>query len=463
MSRPAGIAARLDGLPLTPLHVGIAVLCGLGLVIDVAELSLNGALSVVFSTPPNRMEPFALGLLVASVFLGAAVGAPLLGRLADRHGRRLTLRLSLVVVAVPSFAAALGPDGAWLTTCRFAAGLALGAYPPLMTAYLTDVLPPRWRARIILIAVSIGVLGWPAVIFAVRWLSPIAPLGLEGWRWSLIGAGAAAAAMAWAFRHVPESPRWLAVAGRPAEAERACRRFEDAAGIAAVARGGVGEAARGPALQSGREAATAGRAAAGAAAIDTRLPDGYWQRVTLIATVYLLRAWPTIGFPTVAGAMLVVKGWGAGDSLLFVGIAGFGASFGALAASFVVDRFERRTALTLCSLAMVGFGIAFAASDTALGLVVAGTAFNVVGAIYGPVLSVYAAELFPTARRATATATAWGANRLGSALAPLALLPLLAVGGPMAVLATIALATGLNLVLILAFGPRGFAGRPVPG
>ena len=45
-----------------------------------------------------------------------------------------------------------------------------------------------------------------------------------------------------------------------------------------------------------------------------------------------------------------------------------------------------------------------------------------------------------------ALATAWAANRLGSAIAPLVLLPLLGMCGVM---------------LVLIFGPRGLAGRPL--
>jgi hypothetical protein len=52
-------------------------------------------------------------------------------------------------------------------------------------------------------------------------------------------------------------------------------------------------------------------------------------------------------------------------------------------------------------------------------------------------------------------------DRIGSALAPLVLLPLLQLYGSMLVLATIAATLLVNLVLILAFGPRGLVGQPL--
>ena len=85
------IAARLDALPVTPLHAAVVVLCALGFLFDVAEAALSNALSAVFSAPPHAVASHQLSLLLGSVFAGGAIGAPLLGWLADRQGRRLTL------------------------------------------------------------------------------------------------------------------------------------------------------------------------------------------------------------------------------------------------------------------------------------------------------------------------------------------------------------------------------------
>jgi putative MFS transporter len=183
------VAARLDALPVTPLHIAVVVLCALGFLFDVAEAALSNALSAVFSAPPHAVAPYQLSLLLGSVFAGGAVGAPLLGWLADRKGRRLSLIFSLLLLAVTSTLAALSPDVTWLTAFRVLSGLALGAYPPLMVTYLSDVVPPGRRGMLILVCGAIGFLGAPAVVFLVRWLTPLMPFGLDGWRWALmIGA-----------------------------------------------------------------------------------------------------------------------------------------------------------------------------------------------------------------------------------------------------------------------------------
>jgi putative MFS transporter len=439
----AGIPSRLDSLPLTCLHLAAVALCAAGMFVDVAELALSGTFSAIFSAPPHSLDATQLGMLLASVFVGGAVGSPLLGWLADRHGRRLALQLSLLLVAAPSLGAAFSPDANWLIFFRLLSGMALGAYPPLMSAFLADIMPPKRRAPLMLGGVAFGLLGAPLVGLLVWWLTPLAPLGIEGWRWALIGMGLLAGLLTPAFLLVPESPRWLATRGRFEEADRACRRFEAAAGVVA----------------SAEVAAPVRTGAASATAM--RVFGAHWPQIVLIAALYLMRPWATVGFPVIAGAVMIAKGYRLDESLVSVGISGFGAALGAMLAATMVDRLPRRTALAVCSLALIAVGLVFTLADGIVILVSAMAAFNFLIAIYGPVLSIYAAEIFPTSIRATATASAWSFNRIGSALAPLALLPLLHLYGPVLVFTTIAASLLINLALIAAFGPRGLAGQPL--
>ncbi len=81
-----------------------------------------------------------------------------------------------------------------MTVFRFISGLALGAYPPLTAAYLSDLLPPRRRGVLMLLCGALAFLGAPAMIFLIRWLTPIAPFSIEGWRWALIAGAVVSAA-----------------------------------------------------------------------------------------------------------------------------------------------------------------------------------------------------------------------------------------------------------------------------
>jgi putative MFS transporter len=440
----AVLADRLDRLPLTRLHLAIVALGGIGLFVDTAELSLGSVLSAVFSVPGSPLDTSQLAWLLASVFIGGAIGAPLLGWLSDRHGRRTALQVSMALVALPSFGAALSSDGAWLIVFRFLSGMALGAYPPLMHAYFADILPPRWRAPLDLCAVSLGLLGWPLVALLVWWLTPWQPLDVEGWRWALHAGGVMSLIVGAAFWLVPESPRNLIARGRHVEAERAYGRFERSAGQLPPPT--LAE----PVLPSTTSPAPQRRGF-----------GSYWPRVLLIATIYLFRPWATVGFPLIVGALMIAKGYTLDRSLLSIGFGGFGAAAGALMAALVVDRINRRLALILVSAGLIATGLAIALNDDYGLLIGAIAAFSFLAAIYGPLLSIYAAEIFPTGIRASATATAWSMNRIGSAIAPLALLPTLQVAGPLLTFTTIAATLVLNLILIALFGPKGRARLPV--
>jgi putative MFS transporter len=445
------VAARLDRLPVTPLHWAILIVCAVGLLFDVVEAGLSNALSAVFSAPPQRVTPSQLSLLLASVFIGGAIGAPLLGLLADRSGRRLALGLALLVLTVTSLLAATSSDIDTLTFYRVLSGIALGSYPALMAAYLADVLPPKRRGRLILIGAAIGFLGAPAVIFLIRWLTPLQPLGFEGWRWALVIGAIGSAATGLLFLCVPESPRWLAAMGRSAEANTACRRFERSAGLPAPEITATVEAKpeRDSTLQARDEA------------------DRFWSssarpirwRALLFGTLDFLSPWATIGFPLLSGAVLVEKGFRVSDSLLYVGVAMFGPSIGVLLGALLIDRIDRRIALALCGGSMALLGLTFAASATALPLMTSGVAFQLIGAIYIVVLNVYASETFPTRLRASIVSTTWAVNRVAAALVPLALLPVLKSAGALAMFSIVAAALVASIALLLAFGPAR-PGRP---
>lgn len=443
------IAAQLDRAPLTRLHWLILAACALGLMFDVIEAALGNALAAVFSGPPYHVQSGELSLLLASVFIGGAVGAPLFGWLADRRGRRLMLTCGLLLLAGASVWAAASRDIADLTASRLLSGLAIGAYPPLMVAYLSDVLPPRRRGALIMLVGAFGFLGAPIVVILIRWLTPLQPLGLEGWRWALLIGAIGAAAIAVLFLLLPESPRWLAAAGRNQDAAAALARFRHAPDSIG------GEP---PDIRSSDASSTAQVSASSPRPAQA---DSRRRRIAALCALFFLSPWATVGFPLLSGAVLVEKGFQIGDSLLFLALSLLGPSIGSLASVAFVDRIDRRATLALCASGMIVFGLSFAIANTLTLLIVAGLIFNIVSSIYIGALSIYGGELFPTTSRATLSSSAWAINRVASALAPLALLPLLKSSGPLAMFAVITAALAASVAIILAFGQRGLSRRPV--
>lgn len=436
----AMIAGALDRLPLTKLHVAILALCTMGLAADIGEVALSNTFSALLLAPPYNAPRGAVSLLLAAVFAGGAIGAPLFGWLADKSGRRAALQLALVVLVFGSSCVAASPDIGWMTAFRFVSGLALGGYPPLTAAYLADILPAARRGALMTACAALAFLGAPAAILLIRWLTPTGPFGIEGWRWAFIAGALLAAATAGLFFLAPQSPRWLAARGRIAEAKSRLARFGAAGAASPLA----------PA-----------QATPGGGAPPTAEKPRHRRRIALLIALYALAPWATIGFPMLSAAVMVEKGFRVSDSLMFAGLSMFGPTVGVGAAAFFIDRIERRAALTICAGLMAALGLVFAAATGFASLVLLGAGFNLISALYSAVLSLYGAELFPTVFRASATSVAWSVGRVVSGLVPIALLALLAARGQAAMFGVIAAALLASLILVLTVGPKGLAGKPV--
>lgn len=435
----ASIAARLDVAPFCRLRLAILCVVTLALFADIAEVALGNALGAVFQAPPRSMTRAEVSVFLAAIFAGGAAGAPVFGLLGDRTGRRLALQLALVVIAAGSLGAAASDSPVTLIAFRFLSGLGIGACPPLIAAYLADVMPPRWRGAIICICAGLAFLGAPGIIFLMRATSP-SFLGLEGWRWALGSGSLLAIIAAGLLKLLPESPRWLAAAGRIAEAEAALLRFRPA---------------------DTKVAMTSAALARHAAAPDDRDHMSVRRRFLLLCTLYALSPWATIGFLLMSGAVMLKKQFSVGDSVVAAGLIMFGPVIGNLLMALVIDRIDRKASLVATALAMAVLGLSFAAASDFLPLVTIGVAFAFCSAIYASVLGVYAAEIIPTAQRSSRTALAWGIGRFVSIFVPLVFFALLHTFGPWAMFSLIAAAIGLSALLVVTVGPQGRTRRPV--
>lgn len=445
------IARHLDALPFGRMHLAIVLVACLGLFIDIAELSLNAVFSTSFPDTPTFVPVGAQSIVLGSVFAGGIIGAPLFGFVADRLGRRLAMLISMALVAVCSVAAAVSANYVVLICFRFLSGIALGAYPPLMTAWLTDILPPKRRAAIILGADALGFLGAPALVFVVYRVNGLTVFGpegphLEAWRLALLGCAVIATLSSVGFFLLPDSPRWLAASGNLAAAHRALIRLS-----------GEGEPS-GFSVPLPHSVASPwpDQVHTGSATLLTPATSGadLRRRIGMICVLYALRAVPTVVFPVMMGLVLRQKGLDLNTSLFLVATSSFGGTVGTICAAAVIERIERRRALWACGALLIACGVTFAAAQSVEPLLFSACAFLTLGAIFGPVLSIYAAEIIPTPVRASVTSSAWGLTRLVSSVLPVALLPLLAGAGPWAFMSVVLGSVLLSLGVIAAFGPQ---------
>lgn len=438
--RSYSIAARLDRMPITRLHIVAVVCIGLGLFFDTYEVFLAGTLSAVLK------QDFGLGAdplkaVLASAFVGQFVGALVLGRLADRLGRRRAFLLNLAIYSVFSLLGGLSPNATFLVVSRFFAGIGLGGEFALADSYLADLLPARARGRFISIAYTVGFLGVPAAGFLARWLVPLAPFGVAGWRWMFF-IGGIAALLVWVLRRVlPESPRWLESVGRVSEAEQAMSSWEESARRA-------GKELPAPEPGSADRAVDAPRLA-----FRTLFSPRYVRRTVMAWVLNIGSAFGYYGFGTIATLVLVAKGYSVVGSLTFLALTYIGYPVGSVLALPVIERVERKLLLALTAAGMAVTGLMFGFAGSPAAIVCWGFAFTLISNIYSNAFHVYLGEIYPTALRATGAGTAYSVSRLTTAALPYILIPALSVG-PGFVFTVVALALGVLIVDVLVLGPR---------
>lgn len=410
-SNTPDIAGQLDQLPITRLHLYLVLVCTLAMAAGISEMSLSGALSAIFSSGANKASSGELSALLSSVYVGAVIGAPLFGWLADRVGRRGVLIGVLLWTSMTSLGACFTNNIWQLTLCRGLAGLALGVLPPLIISWLTDVLPPRQRGIMTFWCIALSTVGPFCTLMFLRGMATSTWHGGESWRLTFGILAMLCLLTAFAAALLPESPRFLAKRGRAAEAVQALARFK--------------RSRRLPWQGSTPLSLATTRAATGGARHS-------------VYTLFALSPWATASFPILSGAILTQRGFALNDALLVVGLSMVGPLVGNIVSSVSLDRIDRRHGLAACSVVMMAAGFVFVSSDVSWQVLASAAVFGMVTSIYLSTLNLYAAELFPTEGRSRRLASAWALNRVGAAIAPLLLVPLLRGQGAVAMFAVIA-------------------------
>jgi major inositol transporter-like SP family MFS transporter len=186
---------------------------------------VNGAL--LFMVQDLGLTPFTEGLVAGSLVLGAAVGATLGGRLADRMGRRRNILYLAVIFLAGALACALSLNVGVLLAARFVLGLAVGAASVVVPTYLAEMAPANIRGRIVtqneLMIVTGQLLAFACNASLGHAFGHYAGI----WRWMLSMASFPAVVLWLGMLAMPESPRWLARKGRLAEALRTLKRVRD--------------------------------------------------------------------------------------------------------------------------------------------------------------------------------------------------------------------------------------------
>jgi len=165
-----------------------------------------------------------LGVTVSMALWGTVAGSLLASKPSDRYGRKGCL-FALGFLYVVS---ALGCAWAWswsaLVFFRLIGGLAIGGSSVVGPMYIAEIAPAKKRGRLVGFF-QLNIVAGILLAYLSNYLISGGHFGAGEWRWKLGVAAVPAVLVLIALPGIPQSPRWLAGAGRKAEARQVLKRM----------------------------------------------------------------------------------------------------------------------------------------------------------------------------------------------------------------------------------------------
>jgi SP family sugar:H+ symporter-like MFS transporter len=173
-----------------------------------------------------------VGFEVASMLLGCALGAFFAGRVSDYWGRRSVLIVSALLFLLSALGAGAATTSAFFIIARLTGGFAVGAASVIAPAYIAEVAPARYRGRLATVQ-QIAIISGLFAAFLSNFLLARAAgsstgtlwLGQDAWRWMFWMQSLPSSLFLVSLLFIPESPRFLVVRKRDAEASAVLTRL----------------------------------------------------------------------------------------------------------------------------------------------------------------------------------------------------------------------------------------------
>jgi SP family sugar:H+ symporter-like MFS transporter len=167
------------------------------------------------------------GFNVASVLLGAMVGAFFAGTLADKFGRKPIMIATALGFMISAWGSGIAGGSIEFVLFRIVGGMAMGAASILAPAYISEIAPSKIRGSLATLQQLMIVIGLFMAFMSNYWLagasggaSELFWGGFQTWQWMFWAELVPATIFLLSLLAIPESPRYLVAAGKLADAQK---------------------------------------------------------------------------------------------------------------------------------------------------------------------------------------------------------------------------------------------------
>jgi MFS transporter, SP family, arabinose:H+ symporter len=166
------------------------------------------------------------GFAMSSALFGCLIGAAYTGYFTDKYGRKIPLLFSAFLFIFTSLGTGAFNSFTSFMIFRILGGIAIGIASNVSPVYIAEIAPAHMRGKLVALnqlTIAIGVLGAQLTNMLIAEPVPVGATdliirnswnGQEGWRWMFWACSVPATLFFLLMWFVPESPRWLAKAGK---------------------------------------------------------------------------------------------------------------------------------------------------------------------------------------------------------------------------------------------------------
>jgi AAHS family 4-hydroxybenzoate transporter-like MFS transporter len=393
------VSEAIDAAKVSSLTLRVVIVSALIIFIDGLDTTNIGYVAPAMIQAWHISEPSVFGPVFGASALGIFFGAPLLGYIGDRFGRKKAIFLSCLIFAVFTWAAVLTSSVRELIIVRILCGVGIGGVMPNLIALVAEFAPKRLRATFVVVMFSgIGLgAGMPGPIAA--WLIP-----LYGWQVIFtIGGIMGILAAFGCLVGLPESIKYSVLRAHKADVLRVLRAIRPDLSVESDSTFTLRDEKQYPGFSP-----------------KYLFRDGY---APITVCLWILFAMNLMGYfflfswtPTLlASANIPLK-----QAVLFTSMMQVGGLIGGWVVGYLIDKFGYRPAAALCILAipvvaMIGYvGVN---SASLLLVVLFLTGFSVLGFNYGT--NGLSGIVYPTAFRSIGSGWCFAVGRVGSVSGPI--------------------------------------------